>query len=58
MKYTFKGFKRNLDENTTTVEAENEEEARHLAMCKRWGPLPDPKLGIFFKYKGLGLDLI
>ena len=56
MKYTFKGLK--PTENITTVEAKNEKEARHLAMVKRWGPLPDTILGIRGFYQGLGLYLV
>ena len=39
------------------VSAENEAEARHLAMVRLHGPTPDPNLRIGNTYTGRGLSL-
>lgn len=50
---------------TTVVYAETEAEARHLAMCERWGDKPDGKVVLnnedgpngTFRYYGWGLTV-
>lgn len=51
--YRFRGLRHG--DNIVTVEAASEEDARHLAMCERWGP-PHGMYGT--RYAGLGLILI
>jgi hypothetical protein len=51
-RYTFRGVK--YDEGVRVVIADTALDARHEAMCVRWGP----PVGIYApRYKGLGLTL-
>lgn len=51
--FVFRGLR--YDDGERVVWAHNEEEARHLAMCARWGP----PTGIYApRYRGVGLILL
>jgi hypothetical protein len=52
--YTF----RHINGDESTVEAEDEAEARHKAMEKRWGPAGNDRIGTTHPYQGKGLSLI
>lgn len=54
--FTFTGSKGGY----TTVQADTETEARHLAMVERWGPINhfDPIYGHLGQYSGYGLTLV
>ena len=49
---------RHIDGNESTVEAKDEQEARHKAMTKRWGPPGNDRIGTTHPYQGNGLSLI
>jgi hypothetical protein len=54
MTFTFRG----INGDVVSVEAPNEEEARHRAMTKRWGPAGRDTIVPDNRYEGFGLTLI